>query len=65
MIYQYQIQMWLPSWDSWSVWFCSATTAIAALVQSAHVYIVLGPYNSSPLKDNRCQAQNQCLNQRP
>ena len=40
MIYQYQIWMWLPSWDSWSVWFCSAASAsaVAALVQSSHVW---------------------------
>ena len=32
---------------------------------SQHICTMLGPYNSSPFKDNMCQAQNQCLNQRP
>ena len=34
MIYQYQIQMYFPSWDSWSVGFCSSVAA-AAPIQSA------------------------------
>ena len=42
----------------------NAAVAIAEKPRQ-QVYAVLGPYNSSPLKGNRCLAQNQCLNQRP
>ena len=32
MIYQYQIQTWLPSWDTWSVWFCNTAVVVTAPV---------------------------------
>ena len=45
MIYQHQIQMLLPSWNSWSVWF----VVLLLLLQhwsNQYMYAVLGPYSS-------------------
>ena len=35
---QYQIQMWLPNWDSLFEWFCSATLAVAVPIHSACIH---------------------------